>query len=92
VVKKPPPLGGGLFYFSLVFLAFTLLGLAMVRRQEVQTLALTPSIILLCKLIFCLFRVLILEWERLAPLVAPRPQISHFFAIFIQQLFLMVLF
>lgn len=42
-------------------LALIRFGLAIVLIQEVQSLAFKPSIILVCRLIFCLFRVLILE-------------------------------
>ena len=41
--------------------AFTLFGLSMVLRQEVQRRNFNPSTTLVCKLIFCLFKVFILE-------------------------------
>lgn len=40
---------------------FTFGVLAAVRKQEVQTLIFIPSIFLVCKLMSCLFKVLILE-------------------------------
>ncbi len=60
-----------LFYFI-----FTI-----VFRHLVQIFSFLPSIFFDCRLTCCLFVVLILEWERLASLVEPRPHKSHFFAI-----------
>jgi hypothetical protein len=59
-----------------VFLTFFL-----VFKQEVQTLRFLPSIFLACRLMYCLFRVLIFEWERLASRVVPRPHRSQVLAI-----------
>lgn len=102
LIQKPPPsLAGKRFFQILVVikdwsyfaflraglrLALTRFGLAIVLRQEVQTFILQPSMVLHCRLMFCRFRVLILEWEREAPLVAPRPHKSHFFAILLVQI------
>lgn len=79
-------LGDGLLAWALllavlIFSSISLSFFALVRKQEVQTFIFRPSIFLACRLICCRRRVLIFEWERLAPLVALRPQISHFFAI-----------
>lgn len=57
------------FVFAIVFMHFE------------QTFIFLPSIFLDCRLIFCLFKVLILECERLASLVAPRAHKSHFVAM-----------
>ena len=62
---------------------FTLGVLAAVRKHEVQTLIFIPSIFLVCKLMSCLFKVLILEWERVAPFIEPRPHKSQVFPIFV---------
>jgi hypothetical protein len=43
----------------------------------VQTFERLPSTVLICKLIFCLFIVLIFECEREASFWEPRPQTSH---------------
>ena len=40
---------------------FTLTSLAAVRKHEVQTLIFIPSMFFVCKLMFCLFKVLIFE-------------------------------
>lgn len=57
------------------------MSLFLVFRQLVQTFIFLPSMVLACRLMCCLFRVLIFEWERDTPLVELRPQISHFLAI-----------
>lgn len=61
----------------------TRFGLSIVLKQEVQSLSFIPSIALACRLIPCLFKVFILEWERLAPLVATLLHRSHFLPIFV---------
>ena len=65
-----------IFYYFVSFFC-----LAMVRKQEVQSLTLIPPIWRGCKLIFCRFKVCLLEWERIAPFVELRPHKSHFLAI-----------
>lgn len=55
--------------------------LAMVFIHFVQTNNFLLSILFVCRLMFCRFNVLELEWDREAPLVALRPHRSHFLAI-----------
>lgn len=63
--------------------SFTFTSLAAVLKHEVQTLSFMSSIFLVCKLMSCLFKVLILEWERVAPFLEPRPHKSQVFPIFV---------
>lgn len=60
--------------------------LAMVLMHLAQTASRWPPTFLVWRLRYCLLMVFILEWEREASLVEPRPQTSHFFAIIISQL------
>lgn len=49
----------------------------MVFRHLAQIFIFLLSRRLVCRLIYCRLMVFILEWERLASLVEPRPQSSH---------------
>ena len=63
----------------------------MVLRHLAQILALIPMMVLFCKFMFCRFKVLTLECDRLAPLVELLPQTSHFLLITFMFIFLIYL-
>lgn len=52
--------------------------------HRVHTFIFFPPIVFICKLIYCLFTVLMLEWERLASFFDPRPHTSHFLAMIVK--------
>ena len=93
--RPPPKLGGGGGFLGKQIYPVKLLRtplqrgfnrvnfffFAMVFIHLVQTFLVWPLIFFTCRLIYCLLMVLILEWEREASRVEPRPQTSHFFAI-----------
>jgi hypothetical protein len=53
----------------------------MVFMQLAQTFRFFPSTFRACKFMYCLFKVRMFEWDRLASRVVPRPQMSHVLAI-----------
>jgi hypothetical protein len=92
--KKNNPDLLGLFFMAGNFLNFSALVCAhfkcdylsffKVLMHFVQVCNFLPSTVLVWRLIYWRFKVLMFECEREASLVVPLPQISQFFAIFLK--------